>query len=64
MSRTLCVATSIVAPVADGNTKGIGYETIADWKGVDQMDRFDGKHVLLLRRNEGGALNLEALPLP
>jgi hypothetical protein len=57
-------AESIVAPVADGSTKGVGYETIAAWKGVDQMDRFDSKHVLLLRRNEGGALNLEALPLP
>ena len=57
-------AESIVAPVADGDTKGIGYETIADWKGVDQMDRFDSKHVLVLRRNDGGTLNLEALPLP
>ena len=57
-------AESIVAPVPDGNTKGVGYETIADWKGVDQMDRFDSKHVLVLRRNEGGALSLEALPLP
>jgi hypothetical protein len=57
-------AESIVAPVPDGNTKGMVYETIADWKGVDQMDRFDSKHVVVLRRNEGGALNLETLALP
>jgi len=26
--------------------------------------RFDSKNVTLLRRGEGGALNLETLPLP
>lgn len=57
-------AESIVAPVTGNGTKGVGYETIAGWTGVDQMDRFDGKHVIVLRRNEGGSMNLEVLPLP
>jgi hypothetical protein len=55
-------AESITAPVAD--KKGLTYETIAGWTGVDQLDRFDGKHVAIIRRNEGGSMNLETLPLP
>ena len=57
-------AESIVAPVTGNGTKGVGYETIASWTGIDQMDRFDSKHVLVLRRLEGGSLTLEAMPLP
>lgn len=57
-------AESIVTPVTGNGTKGLAYETVAGWTGVDQMDRFDGKHVLVLRRAEDGSMNLEALPLP
>ena len=53
---------SITARVAD--KKGVPYETIEDWKGIDQLDRFDDKNALVMRRAEGGALNLESLPLP
>lgn len=55
-------AESITDPVAD--KKGLSYETIEAWTGVDQLDRLDSKHVVVLRRNEGGSLNLEALALP
>lgn len=55
-------AESITTPVAD--RKGLAYETIQGWTGVDQLDRFDNKHVIVMRRLEGGAMNLEALPLP
>jgi hypothetical protein len=55
-------AESIVAPVPD--KKGLTYETIESWTGVDQLDRFDSKHAIVLRRGEGGSLNLETLPLP
>jgi len=55
-------AESITDPVAD--KKGLTYETIANWTGVDQLDRFDANHVVVLRRAEGGLLNLESLPLP
>ncbi|HEV8543733.1 MAG TPA: hypothetical protein VGR78_15165 [Verrucomicrobiae bacterium] len=44
--------------------KGLPYETIESWTGVDQLDRFDEGHALVLRHAEGGSLNLEALPLP
>jgi hypothetical protein len=55
-------AESITDPVAD--KKGLPYETIASWTGVDQLDRFDSNHVVVLRRAEGGSLTLESLPLP
>ena len=45
-------------------TKGVGYETIESWKGIDQLDKFDKDHALVLRHNEAGALSLESLPLP
>jgi hypothetical protein len=55
-------AESITERVAD--KKGLSYETIASWTGVDQLDRFDANHVTVLRRSDGGSLNLESLPLP
>lgn len=55
-------AESIAEPVPD--KKGLSYETIASWTGVDQLDRFDANHIVVLRRAEGGSLNLESLPLP
>ncbi|MEK7831925.1 MAG: hypothetical protein AAB401_12605 [Acidobacteriota bacterium] len=55
-------AEAIKARVAD--KQGLTYETIEAWTGVDQLDRFDAKHVAVLRRGEGGSLNLEALALP
>jgi hypothetical protein len=57
-------AESIVAPVTGGGQKGLPYETIAGWSGVDQLDQLDAKNVVVLRRAEGGLLNLESLPLP
>jgi hypothetical protein len=54
----------ILAHVADGTTKGLPYETIKDWTGVDQLDLLDDQLALVLRRGEAGALNLESLPLP
>jgi len=52
----------IEAPVAD--KKGLPYETIESWTGIDQLDRLDTQHAAVLRRAEGGSLNLESLPLP
>ena len=34
-------AESIVAPVPDGGKKGLPYETIESWTGVEQLDRLD-----------------------
>jgi hypothetical protein len=55
---------SIETPVKDGAKKGLAYETIESWTGIDQLDRLDGQHAIVLRRGEGGALNLESLTLP
>lgn len=55
-------AESITAPVAD--KKGLAYETIAAWTGIEQLDRLDSKNVLLLSKGEGGAMKLESMPLP
>jgi hypothetical protein len=55
-------AESITERVAD--KKGLAYETIAAWKDVSQLDRYDDKNALVLRKGEAGALVLESLPLP
>jgi hypothetical protein len=55
---------SITAKVPDGNKKGLSYETIESWKGVEQLDRIDPAHAVVLRLGEGGSLTLESLPLP
>jgi hypothetical protein len=55
---------SITTPVPDGNKKGAAYETIESWKGVDQLDTLDSKRALVVRRGDGGSLNLESLDLP
>jgi hypothetical protein len=54
----------IEAPVADGKTKGLNYQTIESWTGIDQLDKLDANNALVLRRGDGGSLNLESLPLP
>ena len=54
---------SITAPVKK-ESEGLPYETIAGWKGIEQLDNLDPGHALVLRRAEGGALNLESMDLP
>jgi hypothetical protein len=50
--------------VEGGGIKGLPYETIENWTGVDQLDQLDDDHAVLLVRAENGALNLESRPLP
>jgi hypothetical protein len=57
-------ADSITDPVRGGGTRGQPYETIASWTGVDQLDKLDQQHALVIRRGDGNSLNLETLPLP
>ncbi len=57
-------AEAISNPVSDGEKKGLPYETVAGWTGVDHLDLFDDKNALVLRHGEGASLNLESLPLP
>lgn len=55
-------AESIVARA--GEKTGQPYQTIEAWKGIDQLDKLDAKHALVVRRSDDGAQHLEALPLP
>jgi len=58
-------AENITDPVGGGGVKGQPYETIQDWTGVDQLDKFDAQHALVLRRGgSDNSLNLETVPLP
>jgi hypothetical protein len=55
-------ATPILSRVAE--KQGLPYETIADWTGVDHLDKLDAENAVVLRRAAGGSVNLEALSLP
>jgi len=54
---------SITTPVKE-ERKGLPYETIAGWKGIEQLDSLDSQHALVLRRADTGSLNLESMDLP
>ena len=45
-------------------TAGVPFETIASMKGVQQLDRLDPSHALLLMQATSGALNLQVVALP
>jgi len=55
-------AASITSRVPD--RQGLGYETIASLKDVEQLDQLDGARAVILVRGQGGALNLETIDLP
>jgi hypothetical protein len=56
-------AAAITAPVS-AETAGIGYETIASMKGVEQLDQLDAQNSIVIARGDSGALNLQVVPLP
>ena len=45
-------------------TAGLPYDTIAELKGVTQLDKLDKTHALVLKQTDTGAINLEAIALP
>ncbi len=53
---------SIEAPVS--GTKGVRYETIAAWTGVNQLDQLDNSQAVVVRQSEAGDWQLESLQLP
>jgi len=55
-------AESITKRVEDKG--GQSYETIASWTGVDQLDKLDAGHALVVRKGDGDSLNLESMALP
>jgi hypothetical protein len=56
----------ITSRVAD--TKGLKYETLADWQGVMQLDRLDENNAIVLVKpgdpNQPGPQHLKTMPLP
>lgn len=57
-------AQSISAPVKDGTTQGLTYETVDGWTGIQQLDRLDAATALVVRRTGAGIENLESIALP
>src|SRR5487761_1133806 len=55
-------AEGINSPVPD--KAGVGYETIENLKGVQQLDKLDEESALLLIEASPGVLNLQTVPLP
>jgi hypothetical protein len=58
-------ADPIKEPVRGGGRKGLGYDTISELKGVEQMDQLDQTHaVILVKEGTEGAFNLKTIDLP
>ena len=55
---------SIEAPVGGGGTKGLHYDTIQSWTGVEHLDKLDKANAVVVRKGEGNAVSLETMPLP
>lgn len=55
---------AIKAPVRGGGKAGLTYDTIAELKGVEHLDKLDDGHALLLVRTSDKGLNLESIALP
>ena len=55
-------AQAISKPVKD--KEGLGYDTLANLKGVMQLEKLDAKHALILVQTPTGAMNLETIDLP
>ena len=53
----------LTQPVTGGGTAGLTYDTLKDLQGVEQLDKLDDKHALLLVKSDNG-LNLQAVALP
>jgi len=54
----------ITKPIGGGGVAGLTYETIKELKGVEQLDKLDKDHAVVLIRTPEGALNLQSIALP
>jgi hypothetical protein len=45
-------------------TAGLTYDTITELKGVEQLDKLDKDHALILVKTDAGAMNLQTIALP
>jgi hypothetical protein len=44
--------------------QGVPYETIAQFKGVQQLDGYDEGHALMLVQSDSGSLDLRTVDFP
>jgi hypothetical protein len=56
-------AASITARVTT-EKGGVGYESVASMKGVEQLDLLDANSTIILARTDAGVLNLDVVALP
>lgn len=56
-------ASGIVEPVR-AEREGLNYQTIDTLQGVEQLEKLDDRHAVILQRGEGGGLNLATIELP
>lgn len=54
----------ITKPVSGGGIAGQAFETVADLKGVDHLDKLDDARAVILTKNQAGQLDLKTIPLP
>ncbi len=55
---------AIEEPVSGGGIEGLPYETLGDWQGIEQLDRLDDSHAVVVRRSDSGSLDLAVMALP
>ena len=45
-------------------TKGVSYETVQGWTGVEHLDKLDKGNAVVIRKGDANAVSLETMPLP
>ncbi len=60
----LADAAAITSRVGGGGTEGQAFETIESWKNVFQLAPFDSNQALIIRGDDGGALDLVSVQFP
>jgi hypothetical protein len=61
-TRTFATAAPITAPV-ETETGGVPFEKVTTMTGIQQMDKLDEEHSIVIARAASG-LNLQIVPLP
>lgn len=61
---SFAAAEPLSAPVKGGGAGGVKFETIAELKGVMQLDKLDSERAVVLIANDDKTLTLKAIPLP
>jgi hypothetical protein len=62
-TKTFASATPITTPV-DTETGGVAFERVTTMTGIEQLDKLDDQHSIVIARAATGSVNLQVLPLP